>query len=312
MLDDPIFIRMLARLCYGGLRALGFAALARLLRDAGVILCYHNVVSAAEDAEIEHAGVHMPLPRFESQMQWLASHYDVVSLREVTDRLISGRSLQRLAAVTFDDGYAGVFEHALPVLRALGIPATVFVITSAPAGSAVFWWDHPELQHADSSERRRRWLEALRGDGPAILQDLALDPGKLAPSPSRRCADWNVLALAARSGITLGVHSATHRTLPQLSDAELVGELVTSRDVLAENTGTTPEFFAHPYGLWDKRVRRAVQAAGYRGACTLDYGLVVAGADLWALPRVNIPSGIDAAAFEAWTAGVSLGKMLRL
>ena len=59
-------------------------------------------------------------------------------------------------------------------------------------------------------------------------------------------------------------------------------------------------------------MRRAVQAAGYRGACTLDYGLVVAGADLWALPRVNIPSGIDAAAFEAWTAGVSLGKMLRL
>lgn len=300
---------MLAQLCYGGFRALGFTALTRLLRDAGVILCYHNVVSAAEHAEIENLGIHMPLPRFESQVQWLASHYHVVSLRELTDRLISSRSLRRLAAVTFDDGYAGVFEHAVPVLRALGIPATVFVITGAPVRSTAFWWDHPELQRADSTERRQRWLNVLRGDAPAILQDLSLDPRKL-PPPSRRPADWGVLALAARSGVTLGAHSATHRTLPQLSDAELVGELVTSRDVLTEKTGTVPEFFAHPYGLWDERVRSAAQAAGYRGACTLDYGLVGAGTDPWRLPRVNIPSGLGAAAFQAWTAGLSLRRML--
>jgi len=204
-----------------------------------------------------------------------------------------------------------VFDHAWPVLRALDIPATVFVITSAPAGSRVFWWDHPDLQRADSTERRHRWLEGLRGDGQAILQDLGLEPPRLTP-PSRRPADWNSLVRAARNGISLGVHSATHRTLTQLSDAELVGELVTSREVLAENTGTMPEFFAHPYGLWDERVRRAVRAAAYRGACTLDYGLVVSGADPWSLPRVNIPSRMRPAAFEAWTAGLSLRKMLQL
>ena len=34
-----------------------------------------------------------------------------------------------LAVVTFDDGYVGVYEQALPVLRELHIPAVVYVPT---------------------------------------------------------------------------------------------------------------------------------------------------------------------------------------
>jgi peptidoglycan/xylan/chitin deacetylase (PgdA/CDA1 family) len=33
-------------------------------------------------------------------------------------------------AVTFDDGYRSVFELAFPILRAAGMPATVFVPTA--------------------------------------------------------------------------------------------------------------------------------------------------------------------------------------
>ncbi|WP_170319438.1 polysaccharide deacetylase family protein [Polyangium spumosum] len=36
----------------------------------------------------------------------------------------------RSAFVTFDDGWRNQYEHALPILRALGIPATFFVTTS--------------------------------------------------------------------------------------------------------------------------------------------------------------------------------------
>src|SRR6476620_5774425 len=47
-------------------------------------------------------------------------------------RIRAGRPLQGLVALTFDDGYRGVFESALPVLRDLGLPATVFVIARTP------------------------------------------------------------------------------------------------------------------------------------------------------------------------------------
>ncbi len=74
--------------------------------------------------------------------------------------------------------------------------------------------------------------------------------------------------------------------------------------MIGARLGITPTLFAYPYGVWDVRVRDAVHAAGYRGAVTLDYGLVTAGADPWALRRVNIPSGITLPAFEAWIAGL--------
>ena len=64
-------------------------------------------------------------------MRWLADHYRVVGLGEFIERLTSGASLQSMAALTFDDGYAGVFEHAVPILQALGMPATVFIVADA-------------------------------------------------------------------------------------------------------------------------------------------------------------------------------------
>jgi peptidoglycan/xylan/chitin deacetylase (PgdA/CDA1 family) len=70
--------------------------------------------------------------------------------------------------------------------------------------------------------------------------------------------------------------------------------------------GVPPQFFAYPYGLWNDRVRQAVRAAGYRAAFTLDRAN--GRADAWSLPRVNIPAGIDDAAFQAWSAGLQLRR----
>ena len=41
----------------------------------------------------------------------------------------ASRSTDPVAAVTFDDGYRDVYEHAVPVLKRKGIPAAVFVVT---------------------------------------------------------------------------------------------------------------------------------------------------------------------------------------
>jgi len=79
--------------------------------------------------------------------------------------------------------------------------------------------------------------------------------------------------------------------------------------VIARETHVRPEFFAYPYGLWDQRVQRAVQAAGYRGAVTLDRGLNRVGADSWTLRRVNVPAGIHESAFQAWVSGLALRRI---
>ena len=295
-------LSMAAPIYYAGLRALGVTAASRRLRDAGVILCYHNVVPAC-GGTVGDPGLHMPCERFEHQIRWLVDHYRVVPLKEFMDRLTGGGSLRSVAAVTFDDAYAGVFQNALPVLEGLGVPATVFVVAEAVAQTAPFWWDRPEIAESATPERRETWLTAQRGDGKAILPTQDRSGWSGLPAWCRP-ADSATVRDAARSGIDVGVHSATHRSLPTLTDEELQYELVASRSVVHRTTGVWPEFFAYPYGRWDSRVRARVEAAGYRAAFTLDPGLNDRSADPWAVRRVNVPTGISDAAFEAWTAGL--------
>jgi peptidoglycan/xylan/chitin deacetylase (PgdA/CDA1 family) len=53
-----------------------------------------------------------------------------VSLDELVRRLNSGPDEEpRIAAVTFDDGWTDQYDHALPVLERLRVPATFFVTT---------------------------------------------------------------------------------------------------------------------------------------------------------------------------------------
>ena len=256
-----------ATVYYGGLRMLGVPALRRRWRDAGLVLCYHNVVGPDNDG-IGDASLHVACDRFERQMRWLAAHYQVVTLREFVARLAARRSLRSLAAVTFDDGYAGVYTHALPILDRLGIPATVFLVAEAVGKTAGFAWD---------------------GD----------------PVPaSHRPADWPTILAARARGLEFGVHSATHRSLPTLADAELEDEIVASREAVRRATGVEPEFFAYPFGHWTPRVRDRVAAAGYDAGFALDFGLNDESADRWALRRVNVPAAISDTAFEAWAAGL--------
>lgn len=294
---------------YAALQVSGLTKLARRLRRGGLILCYHNVVAACPDVDTgpwQHLGLHMPLLAFERQMRWLAAHFDIIPLEEFVGRLPRGGSLRGAATVTFDDGYHGVFAHAWPLLRSLGIPATVFLVAQAPERDQAFWWDHADVLDSYSPARREHWLTKLQGDSDAIVASLAHGQR---PAPTVRCcrpADWPTIMDAVRSGLRLGVHSATHRSLPALDERDLRAEVVHSRALIARRTGVAPEFFAYPYGLWNERVRRAVHSAGYRAAVTLDYGYNGATTDPWLLRRVNVPAGIADAAFQAWTAGLSL------
>jgi peptidoglycan/xylan/chitin deacetylase (PgdA/CDA1 family) len=286
---------------YGGLRFVGAAALSRCLRDRGPVLCYHNVV--AVDAERGgDLSLHMRRDHFAAQMEWMARHYDVLPLSEYVARIRAGRGLRSAAAVTFDDAYTGVFENALPVLRSFGLPATVFVVTSAASQADGFWWDHPAVVRAATPERRRHWLHELRGDDDAILADLGAHASSSVPA-IRCSAGWKTIAAEARDGIEIGVHSASHRWLPALNDRELEDEVHGSRELLRRHTGITASLFAYPYGACDTRVAAFVAAAGYQAAFGLDSRNSRV-PDVWAIRRVNIPNGISLAAFEAWTAGL--------
>jgi peptidoglycan/xylan/chitin deacetylase (PgdA/CDA1 family) len=294
----------LASLCYDVLRFTGATALARQFSPHdGLILCYHNVVPQ-DGGSPDELGLHMPLSIFERQMRWLATRFALIPLDEFVSRLERGASLRRVASITFDDGYASVFEHAWPLLRDLRIPATAFILAETPGRDEGFWWDNPDVLQSYSPARRQDWLTRMRGDEVMIVESMARPGTSRQAAGARKAAAWSTIAQAAKSGLQLGVHSATHRSLPMLDDVELDRELVHSRDIIRSRTGAKAEFFAYPYGAWNDRVRQRVRSAGYRAAFTLDYGHKQRDFDAWALPRLSIPAGIKHSAFQAWTAGL--------
>lgn len=294
---------MLFGLGYTALRAAGLPALSRSLSRGGLILGYHNVLRERHTLPPGDPGLHLPCDRFHAQMEWLARHYDVIPLAELVARMLVGRPLRGLVALTFDDGYDGVFDAAVPILRSLELPATLFIVGSAPEVRRGFWWDHPAVVAAGADIHRRAWLETLRGDGPAILQAIGAPPD-LSANGAPRSATWQAIAAAAGHGIDLGAHSLTHRNLTRLDDAALALELERGRDFILQHTGIRPVLFAYPYGLWDRRVRDAVQRAGYAAAVTLDPGPIAGSDDPWSLKRLNIPAGLGQAAYACWLAGI--------
>jgi peptidoglycan/xylan/chitin deacetylase (PgdA/CDA1 family) len=294
---------VLSTILYGALRAAGITTLARSAGTGGLILCYHNIVTR-EDA-VGAPGLHLPIDEFAHQVRWLSRSYSIVSLREFADRLETGRSMRRIAAITFDDAYAGVFDNAWPLLRDAHVPATVFVPTNIARVARGFWWDHPEIVRRATEPKRWAWLTALMGDAELIEHAEVNGPSTPLPAPLR-VASWERIIAAAAEGLDVGVHSASHRNLVCLSPEELAEETAGSRTALFARTGVLADGFAYPYGLFDARVRDAVRRAGFRIAVTLDFGLNRAPADPLALSRINVPASIRPPAFEAWAAGLRL------
>ncbi|HEV8643617.1 MAG TPA: polysaccharide deacetylase family protein [Methylomirabilota bacterium] len=89
------------------------------------VLVYHNLAPQAKGRLI------MAASGFEQQMRYLKTHgYRVISLTDLMEYMALGRQLPRRSVVlTFDDGYKSFLQHAYPLLKDLGFPATLFVYT---------------------------------------------------------------------------------------------------------------------------------------------------------------------------------------
>ncbi len=97
-----------------------------------------------------------------------------------------------------------------------------------------------------------------------------------------------------RPGITLASHTWSHAELVTLGSAQLDQELARPLEWLRQHFPAALPWLAYPYGQFSERVVRAVARHGYTAAVSLGaQWLSGRGRDLYALPRLNIPSGLS-------------------
>jgi peptidoglycan/xylan/chitin deacetylase (PgdA/CDA1 family) len=288
--------------------SLGWRLAGPLLREPGVIvLMYHRVVG--EDRTVRGT----PLADFTAQMRWLRSRCDPIRPDELRDRARDGRKGRPAVLVTFDDGYRDYHDLAYPVLKALGIPATVFLATSFLDEGGVPWTDAVRWSIARSprAELRLPWGDdPLRLDGEAARDaagERACSHLKGLPDAERRAAMGALLAglgeLPARARqmltwdevrrtmdlTTYGGHSHTHPILSRVPREVCGREIGTCRDRIAAETGRVPRFFAYPNGRpedFDATTQELLREHGFELAFATTRGVAGPDSDWLAVRRV--------------------------
>ncbi len=304
---------------------LGVLALLRRARRRArsLVVRYHAV--APDGAVPAYASDEITIPRrlFAAQMRFLKRAYTPVSLAAVVGALARGGAPPPGSVViTFDDGYADNYHQALPVLRALQMPATVYVATEGVDGGPLLW--PSELRAAVMTSTVERLRVEIGGGHAFVLDDaaarhravrvltnllvpveaalrrriLATIRSELGVSGDR--ADLRHVMLTSaqirelhRSGIAIGAHTHTHSNMTLIAPEQARAEIGGSRARLEAIVGAPVLDFAYPntggrHPHFNDAVAAIVRQLGFRSAVTSVAGAISVASDRYRLPRVGV------------------------
>lgn len=335
-LRRTVKLALVGAIHYSGLMAL---IRKRYMRDRAVILMYHRVTPSGEGVpDYSPNGMAVTPREFEMHMRFIRAHYEVVPFSRVVSAVTAGAALPaNMCVVTFDDGWRDVYRYAFPVLKALTIPATVFLTTGYAGGTAWAWQErtrfmmaqvfgerHLVLRRPDfrsvreeldaigmdalltmrESSFRRYILEAVRDleardamDQQTTIDRLEKIVLRVTDESPRPFISWNEAQEMSGHGITFESHTVSHPVLPALTDDEAGLEIGRSVEEIRGVLGHEVRYLAYPYGKCDQRIVGIAKQQRIQGACTTRIGPVRAADDPHLLARINMSS--DVAGHEA-------------
>lgn len=219
------------------------------------ILMYHKVGGKAYSKYWVSDAV------FARQMAALKAYgYQAVSLADyLAYRAGSETPPQHPIIITFDDGYQDFYTDAVPILKANGMTAIAFIITSrigsSEADRQTNSWDAPEKNF-----------------------------------PANHLI-WSEIRSFSAEGFGVGSHTVHHLSLLTLTNDQVKQELSVSRAALQANVGLPVFFFSYPGGRGYNQpaIHADLQEAGYQAAVCSTNGIAnTLTSDVWALPRLMV------------------------
>ena len=258
-------------------------------REGIVVLMYHRV-----NDNLPLSDLNVPVAKFREQMEYLKKNCEVVSIdnllfgapvlqcpstpEETIKRGNRGTSVQGnlkqnlKVIITFDDGYRDNYTNAYPILKELGLPATIFLITGM----------------IGTDQKRPRYKDM--------------------PTPDM--LNWEEVLEMAPNNITFGTHTVSHPNLAQLSYVEQKKEIeegivalgsnvpmfqsskLEDSSVGRETLDVRREVFCYPYGYYNQDTLKVLKDLGVKIAFTVDPGINNEKINLLELRRTEI-SGVD-------------------
>ena len=216
-------------------------------KELSVILNYHSIHPTCKFATKPDD--------FRIQMEYIASNFNVVSLHDLYEMKIGKRDFpEKVAVVTFDDGYEDNYKYAFPVLKSLGIPATIFLTTG---------FINEEIDIA-KRDKTYNGLKPLK---------------------------WNQILEMRDEGISFGSHTHTHLILTGISLRDAENEIVRSKLILESKLNEPIKMFAYPLGqkkTFNYSIIEILKKHNFELACSTLWGCDNSKSDVFALYRIRI------------------------
>lgn len=217
--------------------------------------------------------------QFRTQIGYLAKRYSFIGVEEIHCILLSEDRYNadhgNYCAITFDDGYPSVYEHAFPILQQFDIPATLFVISELVGTDQPFWWDEipyyaPKSWSAAEKNRKvwevKEWKNTERV---AYIEQLKQQSDL--PRLHRQQLNWEQLAELQEAGWTIANHTHSHPLLNRCERAEIVTEVERCSDALTAAGANGSQYFAYPNGNSSPRTEEVLVKAGVQLAFLFDH-----------------------------------------
>ncbi len=215
------------------------------------ILMYHAVEAAPRPPRYKH--FYVLADEFARQMRALRrAGYTALLFDDLRAMMRGERPLPpRPVLLTFDDGYANLWDNVRPLLRDLGMPYTVFLV-SGKVGKTNDW-------------------VAAEGYEPTALLTWA-----------------QIRQMQADGGVSFQAHTVSHPHLVRLPLMEARREMADCRAMLEQELRSPVDVLCYPYGSVDDAVAGSAQELGYAMAVTTQTGRVRRADDPLRLPRLSV------------------------
>ena len=243
-----ISIKKVAKVSLGQLMAMT-GLMRQMNRYRAPVVTFHRV-----NNRNSANGLTCDVRTFQKFCRFFKNHFEVIPLENLASKLQRGESLDRVLAITFDDGYADCSEVAAPILRSFGLPATFYVTTGFMDTDYIPWWD----QKAGVKERWMTWAQVVS---------------------------------LHRDGFEIGSHTRTHVDLGLVNGEQAWEEIAGSKRDLEERLNASVSAFAYPYGgpshITEEKML-LIKKAGFTSCCSSYGGVNNTMTDVWSIHRIPI------------------------
>lgn len=272
----------------------------RALKTQGVAVFVFHDVSPTPSPFSERHNLSASPELFRQQVEWIGNTFNIIHPDQLLDEDIPGGS----AVLTFDDGWAGTFSHAFPILEEMKVPAVVFLnmepilkgtfLASAMADYlGTFDASFQDFARARSlpapfhlsltPELYEMYVEA---NGSAHLQMQCKDQGEMASVSDLEKWDGHDLFRYAN-------HMYNHWNTAALTDLEVKNQYLSNQMSLKAYKSATP-LFAYPNGQPGTCYREATSLS------ILEWGAQRLFSATGTINGTGGPAVLDRVALTAW------------